>query len=65
MTIWESHLDLDRKVKINMVKHILKLSKEFPVKFKEANGNIVPAGVDLFGEDSSKKLSEEMKTIFH
>ena len=26
---------------------------------------MTPAGVDLFGEDNSKKLNEEMKTVFH
>ena len=56
---------VDRKVKINMVECILNVSKEFPVKFKEMNGNIASAGVDLFSEDLSKKLSEEMKTTFH
>ena len=34
-------------------------SKEFPVKFKEVNGNITPAGVDLFSEDLSKKSRNE------
>ena len=54
----------DGNVKIDMVKCIPNMSKEFPVKFKEVNGNIAPAGVDLFEKDLSKKLRKEMKTIF-
>ena len=56
----------DKKVKIDVVKCALNVSlKEFPVKFKEANGNITPAGVDVFSKDLSNKLSEEMKIVFH
>ena len=39
--------------------------EEFPIKFKEMTKNITPAGVDSFGEDLSKKSSEEMKKVFH
>ena len=56
---------VDRKVKIDRVEHILNMPKEFPVKFKEMNGNITPAGMDLFSKDLNKKLSEEMKAVFH
>ena len=52
-------------MKIDMIQHILNVSNEFPVKCMEVNGNIVPEGVDLFGKDSSEKLSKEMKTMFH
>ena len=48
-----------------MVDYIINVLSEFPMKFKETLENVMPAGVDLFSEDSSKKLNEEMRTIFH
>ena len=55
----------DRKVEMDMVEHIENMMKEFPIKFKEINENVTPAGVDLFSKDLSEKLNEEMRTIFH
>ena len=52
-------------MKIDVVECVSNVSKAFPVKFKEVNGNVVPAGVVLFDKDLSKKLGEEMKTVFH
>ena len=55
----------DGKVETDMVEYIMNMLNEFPTKFKETMENITPAGVDLFSEDGSEKLNEEMKTIFH
>ena len=55
----------DGKVEMDMVEHVKNMLKEFPVKFKEINKNVTPAGVDLFSKDASKKLNKEMRTIFH
>ena len=41
--------------------HVERVSSEVKRKI----GNIMPVGVDFFGKKLSKKLSEEMKTIFH
>ena len=35
---------VDQKARIDVVKCISNVSKEFPVKFKEVNLNIMPAG---------------------
>ena len=53
------------KVEIVTVECVKNMTKWFPMKFKEINVNVTPAGVDSFREDPSKKLSEEMKTTFH
>ena len=55
----------DGKVETDVTDHIKNVLEEFPIKFKEMSKNITPAGVDLFGEDASKKSSEEMKKVFH
>ena len=48
-----------------MTEYLKNMLEEFPIKFKETSESLAPAGVDPFGEDLSKKLSKEMKTIFH
>ena len=49
---------IEQKVKIDVFECTVNMLKKFPVKIEEVNKNIVPAGVDLFSEDSNKKLSE-------
>ena len=51
--------------KMDMIECIGNVTKEFPIKFKEIPENMTPAGVDPFSRDTSKKLNEEMKTMFH
>ena len=55
----------NRKVEVDMIEHMKNVFKEFPIKFKEINENMTPAGVDSFSEDLSERLSKEMRTIFH
>ena len=55
----------DGKVEIDTIECVINMLKEFPVKFKEMLENVTPTGMDLFGEDNSKKLNMEMKTTFH
>ena len=55
----------DGKVEIDVVDHIINVLSEFPIKFREILESVTPAGVDLFSEDSSGKLNEEIRTIFH
>ena len=58
--------DVDaREVKIDTREHIKNMLKEFPVKFHNECRNIMPSGVSFFDKDNSKKLTKEMKTVFH
>ena len=53
------------KVEVDMTEHIKNVVDEFPIKFKEIWENVTPAGVDLFSGDTSEKLNEEVRMIFH
>ena len=53
------------KVKIDMTECVKNVVDKFPIKFEEIWENMTPAGVDLFSRDTSEKLNEEMRTIFH
>ena len=55
----------DGKAKIDMLECLKNVLKEFSIKSKEMNMNMAPAGVDSFIKDLSKKLSREMKGVFH
>ena len=53
------------EVEIDVIECVKNVIKEFPVKFKEILENMTPEGVDSFNGDTSKKLNEEMRTMFH
>ena len=55
----------DSKVEVDMVECVKNMLKEFLVNFREIVENMTPAGVDPFNGDTSKKLNEEMRTMFH
>ena len=53
------------EVKISMIDYIKDMLKEFPLKFKNGDKVASPAGLDMFKQDSSKKLNKEQAEIFH
>ena len=55
----------DGELKINMKDYVKEMLAEFPVKFKKGDKAPNPATADMFKEDTSKKLNEQEKEIFH
>ena len=54
------------EVKIDMVDYIEEMLKDFPVKFsKNVEKTPAAAGIDLFKEDTSKKLDMKQREQFH
>ena len=52
-------------VKIDMKGYAEGMLQEFPIKFKNNDRTVYPAGNDMFHEDLSKKLNKEQRELFH
>ena len=50
---------------VDMCKYVKNMLKGFPIKFNKDDKVRTPAGVDMFSEDTSKKLTEGMREQFH
>ena len=55
----------NKEVTISMKEYVQDLVREFPIKFHGEYKMTCPAGIDLFKEDTGKKLGEKEKEIFH
>ena len=53
------------KLTVDMTAYIQKMLDEFPIKFKENENQITPAGTDMFSGDDSKRLGDEEREAFH
>ena len=53
------------EVKVDMIDYIKGMLKDFPIKFKKGDTSINLVTTDMFKEDSSKKLSEQEREMFH
>ena len=53
------------KIKLNKVDYVKGMLKDFPLKFKKDDRAVNPAAMDMFKQDSSKKLSKEQAEHFH
>ena len=55
----------NNEVKISMREYVQDMVWDFSVQFEKKGSMTCPAGVDLFNEDTGKKLGEKDKEIFH
>ena len=55
----------DGQLQVHMIDYIEGMLKEFPIKFKKNDKALTLATTDMFSEDTSKKLSEGEREIFH
>ena len=53
------------EVKVDIIKYMKEMLKEFSIKFKKGEKVISPVTANMFNKDNSKRLNQKEKEIFH